>query len=88
MIAEKDVQIVSDMRLIAMALMKRWGADSRYRAEAQTMGEFIGACEHMLAHGPASGHHIIERTATIQQVQSELHKSVFGHAPLKENSNV
>jgi len=81
MIAEKDIQIVSDLRLIAMTLTKRWGSDSRYRAEVRTMGEFVDSCEKMLAAGPPAGHHIVERTSSLAQVQEELHKSVFGHAP-------
>lgn len=78
MIAEQDVQPVSDMRLIALVMLKRWTGDSRYRAEAAAMQKIVFSLETMIAEGPESGRHVIEATGSIAQLQAELRQSVFG----------
>lgn len=78
MIEERDVQPVADMRLIALSLAKRWGPDSRYRAEVAAMLKVCVICKRMLAEGPATGHHVIEASASLEEVQADLRRSVFG----------
>jgi hypothetical protein len=74
----EDIQHVSDLRLIALALIKRWdGADSR-AAAARRMRQICDLSEEIIANGPPEFRFIIERTASLASVQHEQRRSVFG----------
>jgi len=81
MLTRDDVQHISDMRLIALAKIKLWDGSPRYSGPRIVMRDIIKQLDALLLSGPAEFRCLVEPTATLEQIQRDLHLSVFGRPP-------
>lgn len=74
----EDIQHVSDMRLIALAKIQQWSGDPRAAAGTERMKRIVAACEEVIAKGPLELRHITEKVPSLEVIQHELRRSMFG----------
>lgn len=84
--AREEVQTIADLRMIALALLKRQtlahgrhGAPvPRHFAIMAAMRQIAATCEALIRDGPPECRFIIEDSAPLEVIQHELRRSVFG----------
>ncbi len=74
----KDVQAVSDVRLIALSLKKQWDGDLHRAANIASLDRIIHECEDMIRRGPEDLRFVIAPTTSRAVIEHELRMSVFG----------
>lgn len=77
-INQRDVQILSDIRLMALSLQKITENAPNKGAVQSAIGRIIGDCERVIAAGPPEHRHIIERTASATAIEHELRRRTYG----------
>lgn len=76
-LTRKDIQAVSDVRLIALSLKKEWDADHHRAPNIAALDRIIGECENIIRRGPEEFRFIIEPTVSLAVIENELRMSVF-----------
>jgi hypothetical protein len=76
-----DVQILSDIRLMALSMLKICEGSAERVALSSAMRRIASQCEDFIAIGPYEHRHIIEECVPLEVIQSELRRSVYSHAP-------
>lgn len=79
-LSREDIQHVSDMRLIALALKKQWDADYTRAPNTACLDRIIAECETVIRRGPEEFRFVIEPTVSRALIENELRASVFGHS--------
>jgi hypothetical protein len=82
MMKREDIQHVSDVRLIAMALLQRWNGAPDKSAASRRVHQIRKLCEEIIESGPPEFRFITEPAASAGDVQRELRQSVFEHQRL------
>ena len=73
----QEVQIASDIRLMAMSAVKVAGFDARTHRYRLRMDEIRKLCDAVIRDGPAEHLHILEDTASAAEVDHELRKRAY-----------
>jgi len=84
--AREDVQTIADLRMIALALLRRQELahgrseeqSPRHFAIMTAMRQIAATCEALIRDGPPAFRFIIEDSAPLEVIQHELRCSVFG----------
>ena len=76
--AREDIQTLADMRMIALAVIRRQERSGRpAHGLMRAMREIARLCETLIREGPAAFRFIIEDTAPLHVIQHELRRAVF-----------
>jgi len=78
-LSREDLQTIADMRMIALAQLKRTEQSHSHDPYAvmSAMRQIADICAHLIAQGPPEFRFIIEETAPLEVIQHELRSSVF-----------
>ena len=78
--SREDVQVLADLRMIALALLKRQEQSHTIQHFAIMSGarEIAAICTQLILAGPREYHAIVEPTVPLEAIQHELRESVFG----------
>lgn len=75
-IDQRDVQILSDIRLMALSLQKLIDKTQNKCAVQVMLARIIRDCESIIAVGPPEFRHIIASTASLAEIDRELRSSL------------
>lgn len=79
-IDQRDVQIMSDIRLMALSLQKLTASSSNKARIRSATTQIIRSCEDIIARGPPEYRHIIERTAPLEEVERAMRSTLNCYA--------
>jgi len=72
------IQAVSDLRSIAMSLIKLFGGDPHLSADTRAMREIQRLSEEVIARGPPEFHFLLEATAPYATLEAERRQAAHG----------
>lgn len=75
--SQREIQICSDIRIMALSLKKVCGHDARKMPMTRGMDRIVEQCETLITSGPEEFHFIVARTSSAEELEHELRRSTY-----------
>lgn len=78
MYSRKDIQVTSDIRLMALSLIKMCIGTSQKDPIITSMRKVVRECDEIIEAGPVEFRHVIAETSSPAEISASLRRSAFG----------